>query len=109
MPSGNVSGYVYGITTTTFAVGLSSVITISTAPNVICRHVRHVGGGGTLFLGAQGTAHGTLIAAGAVLQGPASALYHDIDGPAGLAFAAAGATCTVSIIQALSQGYAGAY
>lgn len=98
----------HGITTMKFHVGLSAVATVSLAPNVIMTHIRHTAGG-TLYMGAQGTAHATLLDSGAVLQGPTNSLYEDIYGPAGLAFAAGGATCTVSIIRALGQGYVGQY
>jgi hypothetical protein len=59
-------------------------------------------------MGAQGLAHATLLATGAILPASGSK-YEEIWGPTGFALAAVGATVTCSVVRGLSQGFDGQY
>jgi hypothetical protein len=86
----------YGLTIQSFSVGISLVVQVTMAPNVLLRDIM-TSTGGTLLLG------GVTAAAGYFAMPPAYFPYR-VPGPAPLFLSAGGQTVTTQLITYLSQG-----
>ncbi len=93
---------VRGITTSQFAVGISTVVRFTASAQVISTLITHISGG-TVFAMGQSNAVITGITLGAYVTAGT-----EIQGGADIYMCAGGAASTVHIIQKLGQGFVGA-